>query len=296
MLGSTLVLEWAPRYRIVALSHSRQLRWPGVQSHQVDLLDHSEVTRVIREARPDLVVHAAAWTDADGCELNPERALAINAEGSKCVAQASADVGADCIYISTDGVFDGVQGGYVETDRPAPINAYARSKLRGEDKVLAANPQSMVVRVGLEGWRPVGRPGFIQWVVESLSKGERITICTDWIRSFVFASNLPSILEKMWGRGLRGLYHVASSDSASNYNAALITAEVFGLDPSGLMSISGDDLNLRAQRPKDTSLDGRKLLAAIDVKVLSIREGIMIMRAERDNRRVADLQALFRPK
>lgn len=243
-------------------------------------------------SRPDVVVHAAAWTDVDGCEEDPERAMAVNAQGSRWVAQAAADAGSALLYISTDAVFDGEKGGYVETDQPAPVNVYGRSKLAGEDEVLSVHPRPLVVRVPLEGWRPGGRPGFVQWVAERLSQAVPTTICTDWIRNPVFAANLASVLEEMHERELSGIYHVGASAPASNYEIALMTAGVFGFDASFLVPISGDDLKLRANRPKNTSLDTRKLETVIRGKVWGIREGITAMRSEQENGCLAELRAL----
>jgi dTDP-4-dehydrorhamnose reductase len=282
LLGSALVRDWAGNNHVVALSHHSQIEWPGVTSLRADLGDVGEIEKIIADCSPDLVVHAAAWTDVDGCERNRERAMAVNAAASGRIAVAAARLGGAFIYISTDSVFDGTRGRYSETDVARPLNVYSASKLRGEEAVLSAHERALVARVSLEGWRPVGKPGFVQWVIEGLSRGERMTICTDWTRSVIFASNLPVILSEMWSKGLMGVYHVAPSRPASNFDLAVKTANIFGLDTRGLIPISGDSLKLPVPRPKDTSLENRKLLGAIRYAVWEIDDGLKALKAERD--------------
>ena len=270
LLGTAMIREWSPRHSIVPLSHE-----------DIELEDPAGIEKIIEEARPDVVVHTAAWTDVDGCERDPARATRVNAIASGRIAAASGRVGAACVYISTDSVFEGSRGNYSESDVAEPVNLYSKSKLDGEREVLAQNSHAIVARVSLEGWRPNGKPGFVHWVVQGLERGERLTICTDWIRSVVFAPNVATALETMWNARLSGVFHVAPPESISNFDLATMTAEVFGLDASGLVPISGDSLKLSARRPKNTSLNNHKLTAAVGPVVGSIRDGLIAMKRNR---------------
>ncbi len=107
--------------------HDQELTLANVPEFDLTKLG---VEAYIKAARPDVVIHAAAYTDVDGAEREPERAMAVNAEGTERVAKAAAECGARLLYLSTDYVFDGRQGvPYRETDEPHPVNAYGRSKL-----------------------------------------------------------------------------------------------------------------------------------------------------------------------
>ena len=103
-------------------------------SHQtLDITDESAVELAIRTARPDVVIHAAAWTAVDACESDPEKALLVNGTATKYVADAAHAVGAHVVYISTDYVFDGNKNSpYEEDDAPNPQSVYGSSKLAGE--------------------------------------------------------------------------------------------------------------------------------------------------------------------
>src|SRR4051794_34935706 len=119
----------------------------GFGRAQLDVTDADAVRRKVELERPDVVVNSAAWTDVDGAETAEEAAFAVNGLGAGNVAAAAAGVGAAVVQISTDYVFDGAKRApYVESDQPAPLSAYARTKLAGEEATVAANKRHFVVR------------------------------------------------------------------------------------------------------------------------------------------------------
>lgn len=281
LLGNSLARAWAGRYRVIGLARARSLRWPGVESVVADLERREDVLRAVDAARPARVVHAAGWTDVDGCEGDEAKALRVNGEAAGWVAQAAAEAGAHLTYISTDGVFDGERGGYTESDEPRPLNAYGRSKLLGERRSREAHPGAAVLRTGVEGWRPGGPAGLVEWVVTSLASGKRPTLCRDWTRSIVFAANLPGIIERLWSLP-GGVYHAAAEAPLDNHAFGRLAARVFGLDPEGVQPILGETLRLKAPRPKNIFLDAARLRAAAGPCVWSVEQGLEAMRRERD--------------
>jgi len=116
------------------------------KENNIDITNLDSVTSVIKDIRPDVVIHTAAYTDVDGCELNHDKAYLINAEGAKNVATACKDAGAFLVYISTDFIFDGKKRApYTEDDKPNPINVYGKSKLQGEECVKELLEQYLII-------------------------------------------------------------------------------------------------------------------------------------------------------
>src|SRR5579863_3882265 len=119
----------------------------GLGSAQADIRDFAQVERAIQQSKPDWIVLAAAYTDVDGCELNPVLASSVNTLGAVNVAKAASAAGAKLLFVSTDYVFDGTKSAPYETDDPRnPINAYGRSKADAEEKVLSTLPDTCIVR------------------------------------------------------------------------------------------------------------------------------------------------------
>src|SRR5690349_4496514 len=136
------------------LGKALMCRWPtdrdevtGLGSAQADIRDSAQVENAIQQSKPDWIVLAAAYTNVDGCELNPSLASAVNTQGATNVARAAASMSARLLFVSTDYVFDGTKTTPHETNDPRhPINAYGRSKAEAEEEILSIIPDSCIVR------------------------------------------------------------------------------------------------------------------------------------------------------
>src|SRR5208283_729158 len=148
LLRSAIDLGW----ETVGLCHQHVIRDSTIPVARVDLTDDSATRKLLFDLRPDAIVHCAAATNVDWCEDNPNQAQAINVQVSAVLAEIAASLNARLMYVSTDSVFDGKRGGYVETDEPAPLNVYAKSKLAGERETLQRQPSASIVRVNIYGW------------------------------------------------------------------------------------------------------------------------------------------------
>ena len=119
----------------------------GWDVDEIDIRQEVSTLSKIESLRPDIVIHLAAYTDVDGCEINPDEAFRVNAEGMKHVAMGAQACGARVVYLSTDYVFDGEKKeAYVESDPPHPLNVYGESKLQGERAVQAAGENHLILR------------------------------------------------------------------------------------------------------------------------------------------------------
>lgn len=280
LLGGSLVETWHKQHTLCLLSGTKRLR--GMTSKQIDLRDTDLLAEIVETFRPTHVVHAGALTDTDYCEQHPDEAMAVNAVASGELARLAKAVDARFVYVSTEAVFDGMRGNYDEDDAPAPVNKYGVSKLEGERAVLAAHDGALVVRVGLEGWRPVGRPGFVQWVVEGLRRKEPRTVFTDLAHTLAFAANMPIVLDGLWATGHCGLVHITTGERVTNMDIAVRAANVFDLDASLLTPITSQSMPLPTRRPIDVSLTSTRLPAAVKNRIWDLDEGLKEMReAER---------------
>jgi dTDP-4-dehydrorhamnose reductase len=207
-----------------------------------------EATRVIADARPAWVVHAAAWTDVDGCERDPARALLVNGEGTRRVAEACRAVGAGVVYLSTDYVFDGRKGApYVETDPVSPLSAYARSKVAGEEAVRAVAPRWAIVRTAwLFG---VSGKNFVKTIVEKAAVGGPLRVVDDQVGSPTYARDLAEAIGQLVSRDLTGTYHLTNAGSCSWYAFTCAIVEEAGLAHVAVAPMTTAELGRPAPRP-----------------------------------------------
>lgn len=288
MLGGALVRAWRHDNLITAISRQRIV--PGAETVIGDLTTPGVAASLVEQTRPELVVHAAAWTDVDGCEADPVTARRINAEATGRLAEAAQSSGAAFVYISTAAVFDGKRGGYREEDPSNPVNQYGFSKLAGERATLNAHHRALVLRIDLEGWRP-GRPGFVHWIIEGLRCGKTRKVCTDWIHTVIFASNVANVIEGLWVGDACGVYHAGAEQPASNWEVAQAVASEFELDRTLLVPITSESLRLTTIRPKNTSLVSSRLTQAIGSVVSDLGTGLTRMRLEESGKTVRERAA-----
>ncbi|HEY9405269.1 MAG TPA: dTDP-4-dehydrorhamnose reductase [Pyrinomonadaceae bacterium] len=220
----------------------------------LDITKPEEVRAIFERERPDTIINCAAWTDVDGCELNPERAVLINAEAVEILAAHSRLVGASFVTISTDYVFDGDKDGfYTQRDDPEPRTAYGIAKLQGERRAQRASARTVVVRTG---WIfGAGGKNFLATVVERARRGERLKAISDAYGTPTYAPHLAARLRDLAERDLPGIYHVVNAgEGASFYGFAREAARVAGVGEIELESVAMDSLARPAPRPRNSRL------------------------------------------
>ncbi|MEM3648202.1 MAG: dTDP-4-dehydrorhamnose reductase [Thermoproteota archaeon] len=248
---------------------------------KLDLTRRSDVYKVFSELKPEAVIHAAAYTDVDGCEADRDMAWRVNAESTKHVAEASASMGAHLTYVSTDYVFDGEKGLYTEDDEPNPVNYYGYTKLKGEEYVKQHAEQWCIARTSvIYGWGVKHRLNFATWLISNLSQGREVKTITDQHVSPTFNTNLAEMLLEIAERRITGVLHTAGANRVSRYGFALKLAEAFKLDASLVKPAEMSEMPWKAKRPRDSSLNVGKATILLSAKPLRIEQALEMMKKE----------------
>ncbi len=191
----------------------------GCDLPEVDITDRAAIRAAISACAPDVVIHAAAWTDVDGCARDPERAYQVNALGTQNVALACAEVGAALVYISTNEVFDGTATEpYREWDAPHPINPYGRSKAAGEWLVSHLLTRFYIVRTAWL-YAPGGR-NFPHRIIQLADERGALRVVADEVSNPTYAPDLARALAALIRTGAYGVYHLTNSGYCSRYEFA----------------------------------------------------------------------------
>ncbi|HEX8769254.1 MAG TPA: dTDP-4-dehydrorhamnose reductase [Acidimicrobiales bacterium] len=229
----------------------------GCEREVLDVTDRDQVLQVVDHIRPDAIVHAAAWTDVDGCETDPDRALEVNALGTRYLATAARMVDARICYVSTDYVFDGRAGRpYSEWDQPNPVSSYGRSKLGGERELSAADT---IVRTS---W-VCGKHGknFVKTVLDRAVRGLELKVVKDQHGCFTLADDLAATIRHLVVDRRAGLFHVTNQGPTTWYRLACDTLIAAGLELTPVQPISTSELRppRPAPRPPYSVLDNAAL-------------------------------------
>ena len=210
LLGASVILQVRRLGLAVAgLYHCHPLQIPGAAMCPADLIDAAATRELMRSLKPETIIHCAAATNIDWCESHPEETEKMNVRASALLAEIAFALHAHLIYISTDAVFDGRQGNYSETDQPAPLNVYGRSKLAGERAVWERLSSALIVRVNIYGWNAQEKLSLGEWFWRHLRQDERVPGFTDITFCPMLVNDLADVLLQMMDRRLSGLYHVS---------------------------------------------------------------------------------------
>lgn len=236
-----------------------------------DITDLDRTMSAIKEARPDYLIHPAAYTDVDGCENDPETAYRVNAVGAKNVTIACEEIGCPVLYISTDYVFDGTkEEPYIESDDPSPVNEYGLSKLHGERFVSSLTDSFYIVRTS---WL-YGKNGknFVETISRLLSEKDEIRVVNDQTGSPTYTYDLALKLKELIGKGF-GTYHITNSSKCSWYEFALEIAALKHSDTK-MIPITSDEYKLPARRPSCSVLANTMLKQAGIKELRSWKEAL----------------------
>lgn len=247
----------------------------GIDSIRWDLVNNG--FELIRQYRPSALIHVAAMGDVDGCEINVEQCYKLNVEVTRSVARGAHVIGARLIYLSTDYVFDGSRGMYEEKEVPRPINYYGLTKLLGEESVLTVG--GSVVRVAwIYGLGP-GKQNFGRTVLERLSRGEEVKAIVDQWGSPTLNTLIGEVIARLLGMEFEGVLH-AAGPRLSRFEFARAIARRFSFPETLIKPASVKDMNYRATRPRDSSLDSGLAIRMLGIPINDIDYALEILKRE----------------
>jgi dTDP-4-dehydrorhamnose reductase len=228
----------------------------GYGHAELDIADAGAVSAKVGGERPDVVINCAAWTDVDGAEQAEEEATRINGEGAGNVAAAAAAVGASVVYIGSDYVFDGSKGApYVETDQTAPLSAYGRGKLAGEEATRAANKRHFIVR---SAWLfGTGGPNFVETMLRLAADHGEVLVVRDQVGSPTYTWHLAYGIVRLIEGVEFGIHHMAAAGSCSWYEFAREIFEQASVECK-VMSATTEMLGRPAPRPAYSALTSQR--------------------------------------
>lgn len=251
-LGANAVRLLSPSHDVVGLVRDINSAPWCAQKVSADLIAADALERAVHEIAPDVVLHCAGIADLGACEANEGLAMRVNAEASGVLASAANRAGASFIYVSTDAVFDGERGWYAEDDPVSPNNAYGRSKVAGEEAVLAAHPTAVIARTNFFGWSPNGHRSILEFFIRELGAGNRVPGFVDYTVTSLFVEDVVRSLELLTASDETGVFHVVARDALSKFDFGTLVAAEFDLDASLIEASEGlghpKNLSLRSDR------------------------------------------------
>jgi dTDP-4-dehydrorhamnose reductase len=254
-------------------------------SHQtllvhLDLLDREQISDVVADFSPDCIYLAGAYTDVDGCELEPERSNAINVQGVRDVVAAARELpSCRLVFFSSDFVFDGLRGPYDEKAKPSPASVYGKHKVEAERVVASSGLSNVIIRTStVFGRDPQGR-NFIARLLDALKKGEAIVVPDDQIANPTYNETLVTAAIELCNSYNQGLFNIAGATRVSRFQLALDAAAIFSLPTKLISASSTPALNQAARRPLVGGLVINRAKSALKTELIGHVAGLQKLKA-----------------
>ena len=283
LLGQKLVYKLKNRNDVeltaTARGENRLMDRSGYQYIPMDICNRSDVDTVIDSIKPHHIIHTAAMTQVDHCELNPEECDRTNVHAVQYIVNAAERNESHLVHLSTDFVFNGKNGPYTEDAVPDPLSHYGMSKWKGEQIVQRSSLRWAIVRTVLVYGvvDNMSRSNIILWAKRSLEKGERIKVVDDQFRTPTLAEDLADGCILIAEKGATGRYNICGKNEFSILEFAQTVARHYGLDRSLITAVSSETLNEPAKRPPITGLVIDKARRELGYEPHTFTEGIAIM-------------------
>jgi dTDP-4-dehydrorhamnose reductase len=274
-LGWNLCQQAQTNWDVYGTYFSHEVKIPGVTLYQTNLPDFGSLDQLFQEIKPDAVIHTAAASKPDFCQINPNESFAINVTAAVNIARLCGERHLPCAFTSTDLVFDGKNPSYKESDPVCPINYYGEQKAIAEQKMSEIYPGIALCRMPLMFGAPSPMsPSFLQGMVSNLQAGQAINLFTDEFRTPASAIAASQGLLLAVEQQVQGILHLGGKERISRYDFGLLLADILQLPTDLIKPGKQADVSSVAPRSPDTSLDSSKAFA-LGYQPLPLREELI---------------------
>lgn len=254
----------------------------GYEYVSLDITNAKEVNSIFNTYKPDCVIHTAAMTNVDACELDHDACVLQNIEAVKIVTEAAEAIKAHLIHLSTDFIFDGVDGPYKEDATPNPLSFYGDSKLKGEEIVMVGSSNYAIARTvlvyGLVA--DMSRTNIVLWAKDALENRKTINVVDDQYRTPTLAEDLAMGCRLIELHKATGIYNISGKDYMNIFELVEQVAAYFKLPMDLVGRVSSLTLNQPAKRPPVSGFIIDKAVKELGYNPHSFAEGIAIIQQQ----------------
>lgn len=250
-----------------------------VQYIPADITSATDVLQVVHQFSPDMIIHGAAMTQVDDCEMKKEECYRVNFEGTALLVAAAEQVASRFCYLSTDFVFDGNAGPYREEDITSPINYYGKTKELAEQIVTKSKLSWSIARTVLLYGKAdyITRSNFIYWVKDNLEAGKKINVVNDQLRTPTYIPDYVNGILKITEQGAEGIYHISGEDQMTPYEMAIVVADHLKLDKTLISPVDASTFTQIGKRPLKTGFLIDKAKQKLDYSPLSFKTSLELI-------------------
>lgn len=277
-VGKNLMRVLKNTHKVFGLDHKESV----YTTHVADITDKKAVRKIVGEVNPHVIVHTAALANVEYVEMHQNQAYEINVGGTENLLESVKGTGAHFIFISSDYVYDGIQGNFTEASKPNPISWYGQNKLEAE-KIVEQYEHHLILRpTVIFGWDPGGKNFFMQLLGNQREK-RVMRAPKDQVSNPTYVELLTKVIEKSIAKELTGTFIATGPESLDRYAFGVTICDVFGFDANFLIPLETKGLGQIAKRPLNCSTDSSRLRHALDMDFPSLKESLRELKSLSNN-------------
>jgi len=279
LLGQTLVNRLTKlNYKLFAIARgdNRNYNINPNQYLNVDIKIKETLLLAINKIKPDFIINAAAVTNVDYCETHKKECDAVNVDAVKTMIEAAKQNHSHLVHISTDFVFEGVKGNYIETDQTNPLNYYGKSKLKSEQLFKNNDiPYTILRTILVFGYQPnLEQRNILLWLLDKMKNKVTLTMVDDQIRTPTYVEDLAEACILSLQKRALGTFHISGTELMNMFELSNIVAKSFNYDQNLISAIPTSQLIQTAIRPKVTGFDISKAKKYLNFKPLAFVDAL----------------------
>ena len=277
-LGWNLCQLAQSTWQVHGTYHTKSVNLPGVQLHNIDFTHSTTLQTLFQAIRPDAVIHTAAQSSPNYCQLHPSESHTVNVLATLQIAELCALHQIPYLFTSTELVFNGLNPPYKESDPVSPANLYGEQKAQAEQGILQRYPQATLCRMPLMfGQAPPKATSFIQPWIADLKAGKELKLFTDEYRTPVSATTAAQGLLLALEKQVTGILHLGGKERISRYDFGRLLIEILDLPSHSIKPCKQQDVVMAAPRPPDLSLDISKAIG-LGYQPKSVRDELIALK------------------
>lgn len=285
-VGGSILAQSPETIRLHALSRGEPLvRKLGVAWHTLDTLNAGDLFDALHTIRPNAILHVAAIAAIDPCETNHEQADLVNTTFTKHLVEYAGNNATRLVYVSTDNVFDGEKGRYVEGDPANPVNYYGKTKLASEEALRTLPHDWVIARTALVMGLPMLNTGnaFLSKMLPALEKGEPLGVPEEEVRSPIDVVTLGQALLELAQNDFQGVLHLAGNDIMNRLEMVQRIAKHAGFTKANIYANDPSNIPDRAPRPRDVSFLNTRARESLNTEFLGLEAAFDIIMAHKQD-------------
>lgn len=281
LLGSNWLAIKSKDFNNYSVFNRRIIKSKKIPSFKLNLSNQKDIEKLVKKIRPKLILNFIALTNVDECEKNKRKALFVNFKITSNIVKICNKLQIKLIHISSDHIFSTKHKFKSEKFKTNSINYYAETKILADNEIIKNLKNYLIIRTNFFGYGTSYRSSFSDYIINNIISKQKIIISDNIYFNPVYIRNLINIIHKLIDKDATGIFNIASNNRISKYKFATLLCNLYGLNKDYILKKEKTNNEYIFKRPKEMSLNNKKVSKLLNINIGSIKENILMMKKDK---------------